>query len=188
MSVYSIWDSCIVAHRLFCLSSCYLRKRVSPVSLIPNPDMNVIPVPPALPRWVWPCSSSLRVLVGVPCDTWRWSVPILPWFVCAAKKNVRLESIVFLVILSVIVFFNNVPNWPLSVVRLSCARNWPFFGIRVTLEHCTAVLPCLCAVSPAMIFIMMSFLANHYSSLNANSAILCSLTVAPRFSKMLLFV
>ena len=58
-----------------------------PFRLFQYPDMNVIPVPPAHPRWVWPCSSSLRVLVGVPCDTWRWSVPILPWFVCAAKKT-----------------------------------------------------------------------------------------------------
>jgi hypothetical protein len=63
-------------------------------------------------------------------------------------KNVHLESIVFLVMLSVIVFFSNVPNWPLFCGLNVLRSNWPFSGFRVTLEHCLAVLlySCICAL------------------------------------------
>ena len=99
-----------------------------PFRLFQYPDMIVIPVLPAYPGWVWPCSSSLRVRVGVPCDTWRWSVPILPWFVCAAKKNVRLESIVFFVILAVIVFLQQCSNLASFHGPTALRSNWPCLG------------------------------------------------------------
>ena len=65
--------------------------------------------------------------------------------VCAANKNVHLESIVLLVMLSVIVSFSDVPNWPLSVVwvflrsKLAVSRvpchPWTLFGC----TPCTSV-------------------------------------------------
>ena len=117
-----------------------------PFRLFQYPDMIVIPVPPAYPGWVWPCSSSLRVRVGVPCDTWRWSVPILPWFVCAAKKK-RLFGVhcfpcqvvcdCFLQQCSKLASFCglNVLRSKLAVFWDPC-HPWTLFGCTPVFEHC----------------------------------------------------
>ena len=76
-------------------------------------------------------------------------VGVTPVLICAdpevlsvlLKKNVHLEFIVFLVKLSVIVSFSNVPIGFLLWSECFCAPSWPFSGFRVTLEHCW---PCSC--------------------------------------------
>ena len=151
----------------YCLASFYLRKRFSPVPLIP------------ISRYEhnFGATGILWMSVALLLSTWvRAGVAlVLIWADPVVLSVLLIKMFIWSLLFSLSCCLWLFPSAMFQIglflwSECFCARNWPFPGFRVTLEHCLAgllVLLYLCTVVLQMNITMMSFLANHNNSFNA---------------------